>query len=1165
MYCKNIYKFLGLIVLLSLFSNFSVSETITKSYSFNDKNLIISLDKGNKGNLISIYGLDENLSKYGEIKKSNIGNICNKFFKEYSEVLGIDNGDLRIIRLRLHKGKYYVHYKQYYKDIPVYKSYLSLVIDQNNKINKMIGNLYRNIDLDINTYITSQNSEIIAVEHYSTINEINSDIIKSDSTKLLILPKETTNGCNYILVYRVVLDNRENFNSNNEYFIDAHTSKIINIGSTWRKATLSGSLRLPYYEDYNSSVNYINCANTDFVINNYLGQEITSGTTNSSGTFSISFSAAVAQYYFDANISDTDFNQWCYTNLDDNYLDVQGTFNWYGSSKSIYPYFYENTFGLDDDNLPCNVYYHVNKMHDYFTSSPFNFTDMNYKMYANIQIDPYVNGSSNGISIGFGEEDDISWAKSPDCIYHEYSHCVVYHIYDNDWIGNHSNNQPSAMDEGFADYFDCAYRNDHIHCEGLGEAESDLSNNYIYSYTEDYDWNGQVIGGACWDVRSTVTAINVDLLVFNTLLQNPHSFSQFLDCMLEEDDDPLFGGNNNILNGTPHDNQICNAFINNHKIVGSYLAGDISTNITIDHDVYIIDNVNVTSGATLTIEDGVTIFFGGYYTLSVQSGSKIIAEGTVANPILFTSATGSSPGSWKYISLYGGNNVFKYCEFRYGYRPLYLYYCNSDEGSRNLIENCTIHHNSSYGIYLHHSLANIKVCNVHNDFHGIYCRYSSDVKLTGNSIYNNSYDGVQSADNNFLEFYGNVIKQNGRYGIYTMSADHLHIGEPYDFYGYNTIWDNGSTEVYAGSGNTHVEANYSCIYDNSGLEMYNYSGNQSIYTQNCFWGSECNHQTSGPITFDNPGCLPGWEGNTFTGGPLGKNNFNSGNGLIAESSDGAIIDLSLSDEEKIEQCKEIIANSPKSEDAREALILLYSILRADYVDNALNERSDFYAYLNDLYSNYTDATIGKLALRYMIYWKMLGCDDESVINLCSAALKLFSDEDQKDVYADLIVTYIHGAELDQAKSILSELKEKYTDDELIDFLEENIAEVEWQIAEGIWEQDDNGETSPPPEDQPVTSAPDEFSFSANYPNPFNPITTITFILPEASKVKTEVYDLTGRCVAVLCDRHYSAGIYSVQFDGSALASGIYFLRSRMISIEKPGKSRIFTHKTMLMK
>jgi len=74
--------FLSLWVFLVLFSfyfNFSISETLTKSYYFNGKNLSISVDGENKERLISIYGLDENLGKFGTIKENNIDNTCKIF------------------------------------------------------------------------------------------------------------------------------------------------------------------------------------------------------------------------------------------------------------------------------------------------------------------------------------------------------------------------------------------------------------------------------------------------------------------------------------------------------------------------------------------------------------------------------------------------------------------------------------------------------------------------------------------------------------------------------------------------------------------------------------------------------------------------------------------------------------------------------------------------------------------------------------------------------------------------------------------------------------------------------------------------------------------------------------------------------------------------------
>jgi hypothetical protein len=75
-----------------------------------------------------------------------------------------------------------------------------------------------------------------------------------------------------------------------------------------------------------------------------------------------------------------------------------------------------------------------------------------------------------------------------------------------------------------------------------------------------------------------------------------------------------------------------------------------------------------------------------------------------------------------------------------------------------------------------------------------------------------------------------------------------------------------------------------------------------------------------------------------------------------------------------------------------------------------------------------------------------------------------------------------------------------------------------------------------------TEVPEKFSLSQNYPNPFNPQTEIHFALPKESNVKLVIYDIIGREVAVLADGLYKAGIYSVNFEGTNIASGIYFYR-----------------------
>jgi parallel beta-helix repeat protein len=72
--------------------------------------------------------------------------------------------------------------------------------------------------------------------------------------------------------------------------------------------------------------------------------------------------------------------------------------------------------------------------------------------------------------------------------------------------------------------------------------------------------------------------------------------------------------------------------------------------------------------------------------------------------------------------------------------------------------------------------------------------------------------------------------------------------------------------------------------------------------------------------------------------------------------------------------------------------------------------------------------------------------------------------------------------------------------------------------------------------------PKEFKLSQNYPNPFNPITKIEYSLPQNTKVSIKVYDILGRIVKVLVDEFKEAGIYTINFDGSNYASGVYFYR-----------------------
>ena len=76
----------------------------------------------------------------------------------------------------------------------------------------------------------------------------------------------------------------------------------------------------------------------------------------------------------------------------------------------------------------------------------------------------------------------------------------------------------------------------------------------------------------------------------------------------------------------------------------------------------------------------------------------------------------------------------------------------------------------------------------------------------------------------------------------------------------------------------------------------------------------------------------------------------------------------------------------------------------------------------------------------------------------------------------------------------------------------------------------------------ISLSPDKFVLNQNHPNPFNPTTSISFNLPAAGQVSLKVFDISGKEVAGLVDNYLEAGRHSVNFDASALSSGVYYYK-----------------------
>ena len=83
--------------------------------------------------------------------------------------------------------------------------------------------------------------------------------------------------------------------------------------------------------------------------------------------------------------------------------------------------------------------------------------------------------------------------------------------------------------------------------------------------------------------------------------------------------------------------------------------------------------------------------------------------------------------------------------------------------------------------------------------------------------------------------------------------------------------------------------------------------------------------------------------------------------------------------------------------------------------------------------------------------------------------------------------------------------------------------------------------------------PNFYSLSQNFPNPFNPTTSITYSIPENSNVKLDIYNILGKKILTLVDKYQSIGKYTVEFDAAELTSGIYLYKIKTQNFESAKK------------
>jgi tetratricopeptide (TPR) repeat protein len=356
-----------------------------------------------------------------------------------------------------------------------------------------------------------------------------------------------------------------------------------------------------------------------------------------------------------------------------------------------------------------------------------------------------------------------------------------------------------------------------------------------------------------------------------------------------------------------------------------------------------------------------------------------------------------------------------------------------------------------------------------------------------------------------------------------------------------------------------VDINYSSIHDGSGYELYNYSGNDTIKADSCWWGLDDECDSYGLVYITNvQDDTPNWDGDTRTRG-VGKAAGNRKTG---------------DDEKRIEELKRIItSNHPYSPEAEDALRELYGILRRDYKADQYGEKDYFYGFLEEIYTDYAKETIGQIALQMMIIWKSLAGETEEAIALSVEGLEILKDTDRMLVLENLTMLYLQMDDLENARKCLEECKEKYSDDKAgIEFLEEELADVEWQINDGIRvPKGSGGYPGMQSEEGTDQDDPGSLDILRNFPNPGNPSTTIRYVLTCESRVTLAVYNVLGEKIRTLESVSKPQGIHETIWDGTdesgrPVSTGIYICRIQTVPVSvAEGKPFSASRKMLMLK
>ena len=603
-------------------------------------------------------------------------------------------------------------------------------------------------------------------------------------------------------------------------------------------------------------------------------------------------------------------------------------------------------------------------------------------------------------------------------------------------------------------------------------------------------------------------------------------------------------------------------------------SGSLSNNETWCGSITITGDVTVPSGITLTILPGVNLVF--------QNNSSLIISGNlISNGISYSKTTldfisqNSSYQNGIKVNP-GGSITISHSILKNAYRGIYF---NEAYGS---IDNCEFY-NCYSGIHLYRTNYTTEDPHISNNYShdnqfGIVMYYSSPY-LTGNE-FNNNWRGVGCTDYSsaylgYAGSFGNNYIHNNQIGVFAYGYSNPFLGRSTCTIqgGNNRIENNSYKELYTHTyctiiaennwwGNNppvpsqfYVASNSSLDYDPwlTSVPQYMQLTNRENSPEELLYNEKLaprvNIETSTEINTDAELILTE---NSDLKNEI-KSSFNSEWPLYWK----LLYARNLIDVKKYKFaqkiCRDIIIDHPDSTLSYYALDLLWRASRR-------YDKDSLTIFLN----NISNAQIKK-SLFSAAELMLAGFDKTNILRNLARMLRKYKNEPIVEfiLFQKFLYYYYDENDLVQARLAAIELAQLFPESEsTLDALR-HLEGSTFNLGKNSLILENQVKLN-------TIDKPLDYELFGNYPNPFNPTTTISYALPYDSQVEISIYDIMGRVIKNFFYNSISSGYQKTVWDGKSengtqVASGIYIYRIKAKSLENQTEIFEISSKLILMK